>query len=99
MKTNLTRIKKTIGRRRVVKPADQGKVRKWGNSAAILLPKHVTHAGHLAIGTDVQFEVRPEGVLMRRVRRRPTLEELLKGVTPENVDRVSWDDPQGNEIL
>ncbi len=76
-----------------------GKIRKWGNSAAVLLPKHVTHAADLAIGAGVRFEVRPEGILMRPIGRRQTIEDLLDGVTPDNVDRVEWDPPQGREIF
>ena len=77
-----------------------GKVRKWGNSAAILLPQAVTHAGKIPVGTKSQFEVRDDGVLIRpAVRRRQTIEELLDGVTPENVARVPGDKPVGSEVF
>lgn len=64
-------------------------VAKWGNSLVIRIPQ--TYAEHLGLseGSVVEVSTGP-GVL---VIRQPghTLQELLKGITPENThSAVEW---------
>ena len=64
-----------------------GIVKKWGNSAAVRIPASVLQAVHL--GIDEAVDVREENgrIVIEPIRssKTYTLEELLAGVTPENV--------------
>jgi antitoxin MazE len=76
---------------------------KWGNSLAVRIPK--TLADTLKVGVDSQAEIAVEnGALVLRPIKRPkrkptyTLEELLRGMTKENVPQeVEWDESRGQE--
>jgi len=73
---------------------------RWGNSLAVRLPRPVADAAGLREGATVELEV-VDGVI-RLVPSRPsfTLEELLAGITPENLPDESFDDrPRGQEAL
>lgn len=67
----------------------QVKLAKWGNSLAVRLPGSVLAETKLGMGSTVDV-VAEDGELRLRLvkparRKRYTLEELLKGVTPETV--------------
>ncbi len=75
--------------------------RKWGNSVAARLPKHVVAAAKISEGVEAEIEIRDGNIILMPVRRprRYTLAELLDGVTPGNVDRFDWGPDRGKEIL
>ena len=76
---------------------------KWGNSLAVRIPK--TLADFLKVGAGRQADITVEnGALVLRPIERPkrkptyTLEELLKGMTKEDVPQeVDWGKARGNE--
>jgi antitoxin MazE len=61
------------------------KIARWGNCAALRLPSAKARESGLTIGTAVTIAVVPEGVLIRPVRARPTLRDMLDRITPRNV--------------
>jgi antitoxin MazE len=75
-------------------------VRKWGNSLAIRVPKRV--AQDLGLSEDSLVEISSDGktATIKPEASRPfSLDELVKGITPDNVHReVDWGKPVGNEI-
>ena len=75
-------------------------VRKWGNSLALRIPAALSDA--LGLKEDDAVEMREEGgrlVIEKKNARHPTLEELLAGVTPENIHpETDWGPPVGKEI-
>ncbi len=79
------------------------KVQKWGNSLAMRLPKELAKNFNLKAGSEVtliskdfSFEVKPE---VKTKKSKYTLEELLKGITPENIHpETDWGKPMGKEI-
>jgi len=75
-------------------------VRKWGNSLALRIPAALSDA--LGLKEDDAVEMREEGgrlVIEKKNARHPTLEELLAGVTPENIHpETDWGSPVGKEI-
>ena len=77
-----------------------GIVKKWGNSAAVRIPASVLQAVHLAL--DEAVDVREENgrIVIEPIRRKTyTLEELLAGITAENVHaEVDFGKPVGKEI-
>ena len=75
------------------------KVARWGNSLALRLPRDVAARANLAEGQEVDIEVEGEVVTIRRRSPRYGLEELLAGVTDENLhDETDWGRPEGKEV-
>jgi antitoxin MazE len=75
-------------------------VKMWGNSLAIRIPSRM--ALELGLTTDTQIEITSDGstaTIKREKNQRISLEELVKGITPENIhSEVDWGEPTGNEI-
>lgn len=75
-------------------------VKMWGNSLAIRIPSRV--ARDLGLTSDSQIEITSDGstaTIKREENPRISLEELVKGITPENIhSEVDWGKPVGNEI-
>lgn len=75
-------------------------LQKWGNSTGVRIPKDVLWKAEIAEGDQVQFQVTSPGVIvLRAVHPKPTLDDLLKGMTPENQHaEVDWGRPEGDEV-
>jgi len=79
----------------------QTRMQKWGNSLAIRIPKLFATELGLSENTPVELELIDGQVVIRPSPRRVfTLEELLAGITPENL-HGEWDTGPavGGEIL
>ena len=75
------------------------RVRKWGNSLALRIPKALAESASLTQGTEVALSA-AEGRLTVEVVRpeKVSLAELLAGITPENVHaEVDTGAPVGRE--
>ena len=75
-------------------------VKKWGNSAAVRIPKGVMQAAQIEIEQVV--EIREEGgqVLIVPVRPELDLNQLLKGISSKNLhDPEDFGAPTGRELL
>jgi antitoxin MazE len=76
---------------------------RWGNSLAVRIPKVL--ADELKVSNGRRAEITVEnGTLVLRPLLKPTrkprytIEELLSGMTRENVPQeVDWGPPRGNE--
>jgi antitoxin MazE len=74
---------------------------KWGNSLAVRIPKTVAEALKVSVGRQAEIAIENGALVLRpirRPRRKPTytLEELLRGMTKENVPQeVDWGEPRG----
>ena len=79
----------------------QATVAQWGQSAALRIPSDVLHASGLHIGQQVEFESTDTGVIIvRPIRQRPKLDELLDKITPNNLPEmadIEWGQPKGSE--
>ena len=75
-------------------------IQKWGNSLAVRLPKHLAQEAQLGEGKEVELVQTAEGVLLKPKRKvRYKLDDLLAGVTPENVHpETDWGPPRGKEV-
>ncbi len=73
---------------------------KWGNSLAVRIPRTVAEAAKLRKGDRLELAVpRPGAVEIRSVKARPTLAQLVKGITPQNRhDEIDWGPPRGSEV-
>ncbi len=78
----------------------QTKIQKWGNSLAIRIPKAFVKEARVMYGTPVDLSV-ADGKIVIDPRREPEyrLEDLLKGVTRQNVHaEVGTGEAVGREI-
>jgi antitoxin MazE len=72
-------------------------VAKWGNSAAIRLPKNILDALSLRIGDQVSIVQRGRSVVIEPCK--PSLDDLLARVTPQNRHDEAFTDQVGRELL
>lgn len=79
----------------------QSTVATWGKSIAVRIPSDIVRSTGLRVGQAVQFEKGVGGMLiMRPVRTRLNLDDLLARVTPENMPDecdTTWGKPEGSE--
>jgi antitoxin MazE len=62
------------------------RIKKWGNSLALRIPRALASEARLEEGTPVDLALVGGKVVIRpALPEPPTLEELLKGVTNENL--------------
>src|SRR3989344_5605433 len=78
------------------------KVQKWGNSLAVRIPDDVVEDMGLVPGKEVTVRKVRNTVVIAPVQtkkeKRPTLEELVAKITPENRhDEIDWGAPMGKE--
>ena len=77
----------------------EARIRKWGNSLGLRIPKAFAEEVGMDTGSAVDLSIH-DGELVVRVRRPHVvrLEDLLAGVTPENIHgEVETGPPLGRE--
>lgn len=74
-------------------------VARWGNSLALRIPRTVADRLGLGEGRAVELTVEADQLVVRPRKAEPTLEELLAGITPENLPESFDDRPVGEEAL
>jgi antitoxin MazE len=78
------------------------KVKKWGNSLAIRLPKEVVDKLGVIDGMHIRIDIhesKKEVTLRPQQKVVPSLEELVKKITPSNLHpETDWGAPRGNEF-
>ncbi len=64
------------------------------------IPKPVAEAAKMRQGDRLEFEVTGPGTIrIRTEESRPTLAQLLRGITSENRHQeTDWGNPVGNEL-
>ena len=76
------------------------RIRKWGNSLGVRVPREVAARAGLDEGARIDIEGFSDGrIVITPSRRRFTLDELLAGMTPEREHPLEDDGPQGEELL
>jgi antitoxin MazE len=73
---------------------------KWGNSVGLRLPKPLLEQLGLKEGAQVDVKVEGNRLVIEPARpRRLTLQEVLKGFTPDDQPgEVDWGPPVGKEV-
>lgn len=75
-------------------------IARWGNSLALRLPRPIADQAGIAEGTAVEVDIEDDHVVIRPALPRYSLDELLAGITPDNLPDESFDDaPRGQELL
>lgn len=74
------------------------KVQKWGNSLGVRLPAPFVQQLNITEGSDLDIILMENEMTLRPVRTKPTLEELLAGITEQNKHgEIDFGRPEGNE--
>ncbi|MBI3993779.1 MAG: AbrB/MazE/SpoVT family DNA-binding domain-containing protein [Candidatus Lambdaproteobacteria bacterium] len=72
---------------------------KWGNSQGVRLPKTILEEANLKTGDRVELIVRDGDIVISSARPRHSLQQLLSGITPDNLHgEVSTGRPTGREV-
>ena len=75
------------------------RVRKWGHSLGLRIPKAFAAAVKVGEGSAVELSVEEEALVVRPARRRYSLDELLARVTRRNVHgELDSGRPLGREV-
>ncbi|MGF1474678.1 MAG: AbrB/MazE/SpoVT family DNA-binding domain-containing protein [Geminicoccaceae bacterium] len=75
-------------------------VTRWGNSLGVRLPKALASQFGIVEGARVQITAEGDGLVIRKLKRRYSLEELLEGTTPEAMSEAfDWGEDKGREIV
>ena len=76
------------------------KIKKWGNSLAVRIPKDIVQKHLFQEGCSVVVESSKEGIVIKRVLcHKPSLKEMVKKITKKNLHKeVSWGTSRGKEI-
>jgi len=78
----------------------QAQVARWGNSLGLRIPKDVALRAGLHAGVRVEIEVEGDRIVVSRARPRHVLAELLRGMTPaEMQDAFDWGPDKGRETV
>jgi antitoxin MazE len=75
------------------------KVRKWGNSLALRIPKVLTDQISLSAETPVEMTIANDRIIISRLPKPEfTLDELLDGITEDNLHQeIDTGNAVGNE--
>jgi len=76
-------------------------ISRWGNSAAVRIPRHVLSQANLEEGADVEIVSVKEGeITLRATRRRKSIQELFAGYEGGmlQTEAFDWGEPRGDEI-
>lgn len=75
------------------------KAQKWGNSIALRIPKAFADEMQITVETMVEMRIENGKLVIEPVGRPVyTLDELLAGITSENLhEEVDWGEPAGKE--
>ena len=78
------------------------KIKMWGNSLGVHIPKHVSEELCLRAGSEVQVSLKGKMVTIKPVQeKKETLKDLVKGITKKNRHEEAWGNmggPVGREI-
>lgn len=73
---------------------------KWGNSLGLRIPKDVARQFHLAEGMQVDLRAEGERIVISVERPCYRLEQLVAGITPENMrEAFYWGPDIGREVI
>ncbi|MEC5425864.1 AbrB/MazE/SpoVT family DNA-binding domain-containing protein [Virgibacillus sp. C22-A2] len=75
------------------------KIQKWGNSLAVRIPSNIADEIKITQGSDVELRIENQELKIVPAKKKPTLEELMAKITPENRHgEIDWGKPEGDEL-
>jgi antitoxin MazE len=76
----------------------RAKAQKWGNSLAVRIPKNIADQAGVREQDELEVEVVERVIRLRPCAAEPSLEELLAGITPDNLHgETDFGRPVGRE--
>jgi antitoxin MazE len=77
----------------------EARVRKWGNSLGIRIPKSLAEDAGLRQDCIVSLEAGTDQLIVRPKSQKYKLQDLLDQVSPKNIHaETAWGKPVGNEV-
>jgi antitoxin MazE len=75
-------------------------VSRWGNSLGVRIPKEIAGRAGLADGSRVEIALDGDRIVISPPHPRYTLDELLRGMTPEAMhEAFDWGPDRGREAV
>jgi len=75
------------------------KIKKWGNSLAVRIPRDAAQRAGLREGDSVAVSASAGKLTVARKAREIRIEDLVKQMTPQNQpELIDWGPPVGKEI-
>lgn len=78
------------------------KIKKWGNSMAVRIPKEILRNLNLGDKAEVEITQKDNKIEIKptlKTNHRYVLGDLVKKITPDNTHQeIDWGTPQGEEI-
>ena len=77
-------------------------IRRWGNSAAVRIPRYVLTQANLEEGAEVEIIIAKAGeITLRAVHKRKSIQELFADYDGGffQTEEIDWGEPKGNEVL
>ncbi len=77
------------------------KAAQWGNSIGVRIPRALAKKKGIDVDTPVEVSETEDGVIIKPVGKKAySLEELVKGITPQNRHtEVNFGGPVGRELI
>lgn len=73
---------------------------KWGNSIGVRIPSAIAKQYKVKEGSRIEIIAAKDGIILKPITNKPTLEELIKKCTPENShEEIDFDGPIGRELI
>ena len=75
------------------------KIKKWGNSLALRIPKALAEDSRLYVGSTVDVSVQNNSLIVKSIDEKYTLENLVSKISGENIhDEVITYNSTGKEV-
>ncbi|MDQ3633505.1 MAG: AbrB/MazE/SpoVT family DNA-binding domain-containing protein [Acidobacteriota bacterium] len=75
-------------------------IQKWGNSLALRIPKSFAVETDISSGSTVDITIENGQINLKPMKKEETLEELLEGITEENLHtEIDFGKAEGKELL
>lgn len=72
---------------------------KWGGSTGVRIPKKIAEKHNITPGTKIEISEDNGKIVIKPVRNKPTLEELVSKCTPENSHEEYFKASAGRELI
>lgn len=75
------------------------KVKRWGNSLGVRIPQGLAESLGIVEDTAVELSADKEALIIKPLKRKESLGDLVKKITPENIHaEIDWGSCVGREV-
>lgn len=72
---------------------------KWGNSIGVRIPQKIAQKFGVVNGSQIEMFASEDGIVLKPVNKKPTLDELLSQITDDNRHEFIDFGRKGNELI